>query len=149
MRSDLAFRAPTGRDLEAITALEAASFPSPWKVEFFASELGLANRFNLVLETSDRRLVGYLFTMFFLDELHVNKIAIAPEWRRFGLASEMMERCFAFARENGIATISLEVRESNAPARALYGRLGFVETYVRPRYYPDGESAVVMTKGEG
>ena len=124
--------------------LEGASFPSPWKVEFFASELNAVGRFNLVVVTTDGRLIGYLFTMYFLDELHVNKIAIDASRRRSGLARELMRRCFEFADANDLRTISLEVRESNGAARALYRELGFVESYVRPDYYPEGESAVVM-----
>ena len=106
----------------------------------------MEGRFNLVLETGDGRLIGYLFTMHFLDELHVNKIAVDSEWRRAGLASKLMERCFEFARQNEIRSITLEVRESNEAARGLYRSLGFVEAYVRPRYYPEGESAVVMVR---
>ncbi len=124
--------------------LERASFPSPWKTEFFASELNAAGRFNLVVVTTDGRLVGYLFTMYFLDELHVNKIAIDTERRRSGLARELMRRCFGFADENDLRMISLEVRESNVAARSLYREFGFVESYMRPDYYPEGESAVVM-----
>jgi [ribosomal protein S18]-alanine N-acetyltransferase len=149
MRSDLTFRSPLASDLEAIAALEAASFVSPWKAEFFASELDVAERYNLVLESPDGRLVGYLFTMYCLDELHVNKIAVDPAWRREGIATGIMNRCFSFAEENGIVSITLEVRESNTAARALYRALGFSEIHLRERYYPDGEGAVVMERRAG
>lgn len=149
MRTDLTFRVPRASDVEAIAALEAESFPSPWKAEFFASELELSGRYNLVLINGTGKLIGYLFTMHYLDELHVNKVAIDAAWRRFGLARALMERCFAFALENDITSITLEVRESNAAARALYRALGFTEAYVRPNYYPEGESAVVMARSLG
>jgi ribosomal-protein-alanine N-acetyltransferase len=106
----------------------------------------MTGRFNLVVETRDGVLIGFLFTMFYLDELHVNKIALVPAWRRFGVATVLMEHCFQFASANGITSITLEVRESNEPARALYRALGFTEAYIRPRYYPEGESAVVMIR---
>jgi ribosomal-protein-alanine N-acetyltransferase len=146
MRSDLSFRSPRVTDLVAIAALEEKSFRSPWKEEFFAAELCTPGRFSLVVESDSGRLLGYLFTMHFLDEMHVNKIAVDPAWRRGGLATAIMDRCFAFAIEKGIRVITLEVRESNTAARALYGILGFEEAYVRPRYYPEGESAVVMVR---
>jgi ribosomal-protein-alanine N-acetyltransferase len=57
-----------------------------------------------------------------------------------------MKRCSDFASANGITTISLEVRQSNRGAQAFYKELGFAATYVRPRYYPDGEAAVVMVR---
>lgn len=146
MRSDLRFRAPLESDLHAIAALEEKCFASPWKTEFFASELSAPGRYNLVLEIPDGRLVGFLFTMHFLDEMHVNKIAVDPEYRRFGLGTALMDECFAFAEAHAITSITLEVRASNAAARGLYRTLGFVEAYHRPRYYPDGEAAVVMEK---
>jgi [ribosomal protein S18]-alanine N-acetyltransferase len=146
MRSDLTFRSPLESDVEAIAALEAKCFEFPWKAEFFASELDAFGRYNRVLETPDGTLVGFLFTMHYLDEMHVNKIAVDPEWRRFGLGTALMDECLAFAEANGITSITLEVRESNVAARGLYRTLGFVEAYHRPRYYPDGEAAVVMER---
>ncbi|MCM2314387.1 MAG: ribosomal protein S18-alanine N-acetyltransferase [Thermoanaerobaculia bacterium] len=141
----LIVRGATRADLDAVVALETLSFPVPWRREFFVTEIDAIGRFNIVATTATGELVGYVFAMFFLDEMHVNKIAVEPSWRRKGIAILLMEECFAFARRNGVASVSLEVRESNAPARALYRSIAFVESYTRPRYYPDGESAIVMT----
>ncbi|MGZ5433380.1 MAG: GNAT family N-acetyltransferase, partial [Thermoanaerobaculia bacterium] len=63
-----------------------------------------------------------------------------------GIADALMARCLAFAREHGVETISLEVRRSNKGAQEFYRHLDFESTFVRKRYYPDGESAVVMTR---
>jgi ribosomal-protein-alanine acetyltransferase len=94
----------------------------------------------------DGRVVGYVFTMWFFDEMHVNKIAVAEFARRQGIANSLMQRCIDFARANSISTISLEVRQSNAGAQAFYEYLEFEPKYIRPRYYPDGEAAVVMVR---
>ena len=147
--NDLLFRPAGIADAAAIARLEMAAFPSPWKQEFFESELRAAGRLNLVVEDSSHTLVGYLFTMYFLDELHVNKIAVREDMRRKGLAGQLMDVCFEFARKHGLHRISLEVRESNTAARHFYERLHFTETYRRVRYYPDGETAVVMTRESG
>lgn len=125
-------------------ALETASFPVPWKRQFFVSEIDAIGRFNIVATTAEGELVGYVFAMYFLDEMHVNKIAVEPSWRRNGIALLLMDECFAFGRLNGVTSVSLEVRESNAAARALYRSIAFEERYTRPGYYPDGESAIVM-----
>ncbi|HWS72414.1 MAG TPA: ribosomal protein S18-alanine N-acetyltransferase [Thermoanaerobaculia bacterium] len=135
----------TANDVDAIHALEVAAFPSPWKREFFASELYSSGRFNLVARRN-RVIVGYLFAMWFFDEMHVNKIAVDTNERRKGIADALMDRCFAFARQQRIRLISLEVRQTNAGAQDFYRHLHFEATYVRPRYYPDGEAAVVMTR---
>jgi ribosomal protein S18 acetylase RimI-like enzyme len=84
--------------------------------------------------------------MWFFDEMHINKIAVEESERRKGIADALMDRCLHFARDNGITTISLEVRQSNRGAQAFYEHLDFAPVYVRPRYYPDGEAAVVMVR---
>lgn len=133
------------RDLDAVHAIERASFPAPWRREFFEAELSAPGRFTLVA-TRGEIVVGYIFAMWIFDEMHVNKIAVTRSERRRGIAQELMDRCVNFAREHGVETISLEVRQSNVGAQEFYRRLEFVSTYVRPRYYPDNEAAVVMTK---
>ena len=130
-------------DVEAVHRIEEASFPAPWRREFFASEVKADNRFNIVAK-KDGVVIGYLFGMWVFDEMHVNKIAVDAAYRRQGIADRMMERCFEFARANGISTISLEVRQSNRAAQEFYRSLSFETSYIRKRYYPDGEAAVVM-----
>jgi ribosomal-protein-alanine N-acetyltransferase len=132
-------------DLDAIHSLEVSCFPSPWRRDFFESELRGDSRFHLVARRAGQ-LIGYLFAMWFFDEMHVNKIAVAESERRKGIADALMDRCLEFARDNGVNTISLEVRQSNRGAQAFYEHLDFEPTYVRPRYYPDGEAAVVMVR---
>ena len=132
-------------DLDAIHRLEVACFPSPWRRDFFESELRADSRFHLVARRGGV-LIGYVFAMWFFDEMHVNKIAVAESERRKGIADALMDRCLDFARQNDVSTISLEVRQSNSGAQAFYEHLDFEPTYVRPRYYPDGEAAVVMVR---
>ncbi|HKB81488.1 MAG TPA: ribosomal protein S18-alanine N-acetyltransferase, partial [Thermoanaerobaculia bacterium] len=145
MADDVQITAARWSDLDAIHALEVDSFPSPWRREFFESELRGDGRFCLVARRGGA-VIGYLFAMWFVDEMHINKIAVAEEQRRTGIAAALMRRCLEFARSNAVATLSLEVRQSNAGAQAFYRTLEFAPKYVRPRYYPDGESAVVMVR---
>lgn len=145
MRDGVLIEAATAMDLDAIHRLETNAFPSPWRREFFESELRGTGRVNLVARRNGS-LIGYLFAMWFLDELHINKIAVDEAERRKGIALALMRECTAFARHNGIRTISLEVRQSNSGAQQFYETLGFASFYVRPRYYPDGEAAVVMMR---
>jgi ribosomal-protein-alanine N-acetyltransferase len=132
-------------DIRDIDALEQRAFPTPWRREFFESELHGSGRYCLVAK-KDGVLVGYVFSMWFFDEMHVNKIAVDERQRRQGIALALMDECLRFARKNGIKTISLEVRKSNEAAQAFYRFLDFEATYTRPRYYPDGEAAVIMVK---
>ena len=135
----------TQADVAAIHRLEAESFPHPWKREFFENELRASGRLSLVA-CRGTSLLGYLFAMWYFDELHVNKIAVAENERRHGIASALMHECLRFARRQRIQQILLEVRKSNSGAQDFYRHLGFDPSYVRQRYYPDGEAAVVMMR---
>ncbi|HEX6084120.1 MAG TPA: ribosomal protein S18-alanine N-acetyltransferase [Thermoanaerobaculia bacterium] len=145
MRDDVVIETATRADLDGIHRIEQASFPAPWRRDFFLSELSSDGRFALVAR-QDHEVIGYLFAMWIFDEMHVNKIAVDERMRRRGIADELMARCFDFARKHAVRTISLEVRLSNAGAQEFYRHLDFESSYLRPRYYPDGEAAVVMVR---
>jgi ribosomal-protein-alanine N-acetyltransferase len=132
-------------DMDEVYALELRAFPVPWRREFFESELRGSGRYNLVAKKHGR-VIGYVFAMWFFDEMHVNKIAVDERERRQGVALALMEECLRFATINRIKTISLEVRKSNQGAQDFYRVLEFAASYTRPRYYPDGEAAVVMVR---
>lgn len=132
-------------DVREIHALEQRCFPSPWRREFFESEIINDGRYNLVARR-DGVVADYLFAMWFADEMHINKIAVDASLRRQGIALSLMQRCLGFAEEQGVTSISLEVRRSNDEAQRFYSFLGFEAEYIRKGYYPDGEAAVVMTK---
>ena len=72
-------------DVDEIHDLEARAFPNPWRREFFDSELRGSGRYNLVARKHGR-IVGYVFTMWFFDEMHINKIAVDERERRQGIA---------------------------------------------------------------
>jgi ribosomal-protein-alanine N-acetyltransferase len=145
MRDDVVIETATRADVDGIHRIEQASFPAPWRREFFVSELNAEGRFALVARWKDE-VVGYLFAMWIFDEMHVNKIAVDERIRRQGIADELMARCFAFARKHDVRAISLEVRLSNTGAQEFYRHLDFESSFLRPRYYPDGEAAVVMVR---
>jgi len=143
--NEVEIRIATPGDVDEVHALEMRAFPAPWRRDFFESELRASGRFNLIARRGGK-LIGYLFSMWFFDEMHVNKIAVAEQERRKGIAAELMDKCIRFARANRINSISLEVRKSNSGAQEFYRTLDFTPSYTRPRYYPDGEAAVVMMK---
>jgi [ribosomal protein S18]-alanine N-acetyltransferase len=137
-------RAASG-DLSEVHALEVRCFPQPWRREFFASEITNESRYNLVARRNGV-VAGYLFAMWFADEMHINKIAVDAGLRRQGIALAMMQRCLGFAAEHAVTSIWLEVRSSNDEAQQFYAFLGFEPEYIRNGYYPDGEAAVVMMR---
>ena len=132
-------------DLREVHALEVRCFPSPWRREFFESEITNDSRYNLVARRNGA-VVGYLFAMWFADEMHINKIAVDATLRRQGIARAMMQHCLGFAAEHSVTSMWLEVRSSNDEAQQFYAFLGFEPEYIRNGYYPDGEAAVVMMR---
>ncbi len=141
----LAVRDARATDLDAVAALEAISFPVPWKKEYFASEIGAPYRFNRVARASDGSLAGYVFCAFAGGEIHVHKIAVAPLLRQRGVARLLMNEVLRFAARISAEEIYLEVRPTNAAARNFYVGLGFRDVGRRTAYYADGEDALVMS----
>lgn len=136
-------------DVAEVTAIEQASFPVPWRREFFESELRELHppRYNRVLERQlpgMPRLAAYLFAVILFDEFHVNKIATHPAVRGEGHGRRLMRDAIDAARDRRAASIVLEVRLSNAEAIRFYRAFAFVEVGRRKRYYKDGEDARVM-----
>src|SRR5256885_8217218 len=99
MPDDVRIALVTPADVDAIHHLEVASFPSPWRRDFFESELHGSGRLCLAAKR-DGQLIGYLFSMWFFDEMHVNKIAVDERERRKGIANELMRQCLTFARDH-------------------------------------------------
>ena len=132
-------------DLDALEALERECFPEPWNRRLIESELVADGRVNLVWTGGDR-VTGYLLSMQIFEDLHVNKIGTLQSLRRTGIAKELMDAVAAIAEERGCTLISLEVRDTNLSALAFYEALGFRVEYVRRRYYPSGEDALVMSR---
>lgn len=139
-------RAPAPGDQRALELLEQACFPDPWPGRFFAKEMAAPRRYCRVLADPGDQLVGYLFCAWQHLDLHVLKIGVAPGFRRQGLGRRLMESAERHVESQGGESVTLEVRESNAEARVLYRGMGYRWVGTRPRYYPDGEDALVMTK---
>ena len=133
------------RHVRAVARIERRVFPDPWSESLVRAELDNALSRWFVLE-SGREVLGYVAVMNIAGEVHVTNVAVVPEYRRRGLARLLLSRAIAYARAAGAFCMTLEVRESNTPAIALYRSFGFVPVGLRPRYYQDPqESALLMT----
>ena len=129
-------------DLPSVISIERRSFPTPWSLAMFVLELSKPSGICLAAEDEDG-LVGYLVCARYDDVWHLMNVAIHPERRRRGVATELIERLFDEA--GGGARFTLEVRISNGPAIAMYERFGFKSAGRRRRYYHDnGEDALIM-----
>jgi ribosomal-protein-alanine N-acetyltransferase len=125
-------------DLDAVLAIEQQSFSMPWTDAMFRSELQNERTSRLLVaraEATSGPLVGYIAYRIVLDEMHVILIAVAPAWRRRGVARQLLCQAMDQARTLGCIRATLEVRVSNTPALQLYYSLRFAPVGTRPKYY--------------
>jgi [ribosomal protein S18]-alanine N-acetyltransferase len=135
-------------DLDAIEAIERASYPTPWSRSMFAGELAKPTSLSLGA-VEDGKLVGYLVISRYVDAWHVMNVAVDPSHRRRGIATALLERLFEVTRDEARRGYTLEVRVSNAGAIRLYERLGFQARGTRRGYYTDNrEDAVIMWRDQ-
>ena len=135
------------RDLEAIEAIERASYPTPWSRSMFAGELAKPSSVCLGAFDSDHEgaLVGYAIVSRYVDAWHVMNIAVAPVHRRRGIAVALLDRLFVLTNGDPRRGYTLEVRVSNEGAIKLYEQLGFHRRGIRRGYYTDNrEDALIM-----
>jgi [ribosomal protein S18]-alanine N-acetyltransferase len=136
-------------DLDRVTALEQAVFPSPWTDEMFIHELDKGDRALYLLAERGARLLGYIGAQLFGNEVHITNMAVDEELRRRGLGSALLINMARRGAAGGARWLTLEVRESNSEARLFYRLFGFDEVGIRRGYYVEsGEDAVVMVTGD-
>ena len=129
-------------DLPSVLSIERRSFPTPWSLAMFVLELSTPSGLCLAAATA-QGLTGYLVCSRYADVWHLMNVAVAPETRRQGIATTLMQRLFEQAGDD--ARFTLEVRTSNEEAIAMYRRFGFRPAGRRRRYYHDnGEDALIM-----
>lgn len=144
MTNEITICPMTEEDLDQVLAVEQACFPSPWLRQHFLDELKSSYAFPLSAFAADGSLVGFICPMLLLDEGHILDVAVDPACRGKGVGRLLVQRVLDDCRAGGASFVSLEVRVSNDSAIALYGKMGFVETGRRRRYYKDGEDALMM-----
>ena len=139
-------RIMTENDVDEVAELDKKCFAIPWSRRSFADETknSLATYFVAV---DNGKIAGYCGYWSIADEGDITNIAVLPQYRRMGVASELLNALIKSTIEKNIIKLNLEVRKSNAPAKALYEKFGFFVIGERKRYYSDNnEDALIMTK---
>jgi ribosomal-protein-alanine N-acetyltransferase len=134
-------------DLDEVMSIERLSFSNPWHETTFQGEIqneGISFPM-VVVDRILKRIAGYVLVWKSHDDVQINNIAVHPDFRRSGIGEAMLRDVLGWARSAGAVFVSLEVRVSNASARALYEKQGFRLLAVRKSYYtkPD-EDALVL-----
>ena len=129
-----------------VAQLERECFHDPWSESSIASEL--KNPLSLWLVALDgQQVAGYVGSQSVMGEADMMNIAVLPQYRRMGIAQELVGRLVTALQENEVHALTLEVRASNEPAKALYSKLGFYQVGCRPNYYRNPkEDALILRK---
>lgn len=124
----------TAEHVPSIARIEAECFSTPWSQQSLTDELNVSAAV-FITALIDGDVAGYMGMHHLGDVGYVCNVAVAPGFRRRGVASALIRAQIKYARANALSEISLEVRSSNEPARALYEKFGFVRLGTRPNFY--------------
>lgn len=133
-------------DIPEVLHLEREAFGQmAWHAGDFEAAIASKCDFPLVIRTTG--LAGYAVLRIIAPEAEVENICVAPACRRSGVGEALMEAMLRLAAERDAERIFLEVRAHNEPAKALYRKRGFIESYRRKNYYQGPtEDAIIMMK---
>ena len=132
--------------LDALTEVDVLCFSHPWTRDGLKAELTSDTACFVVAEL-DGTAVGCVGMHCICGECYIDKVAVHPDCRRHGIAQALVQYLIEDALKHHAEFMTLEVREGNAPAIALYSKLGFRPVGVRKNYYLDPEEdAVLMTR---
>lgn len=130
----------------AVAELEKLCFSAPWSENAVRSELTNPLSLWLVAVENDR-VVGYVGSQTVLDEADMMNVAVSPDERQKGVGRALVTALVERLKANGVRCLTLEVRSSNEPAKALYQKLGFTQVGRRPNYYrAPREDALILRK---
>ena len=137
----------TQTQLEQIEKIEQQCFSCPWTLDQLRSQLSDDRHVFLAAVAESGTVLGYVGMMFVLDEGYISNVAVAPAYRRQGVADALISALMTRAEELNLAFVTLEVRAGNEPAKSLYAKHGFVPVGRRKNYYDlPKEDAILMTR---
>lgn len=144
MNGEITLRRMTLTDVEAVHAIEAATFPRPWTRQDFIKEMTQNACARYLVAEKDGEIIGYAGAWIVLDEAHVTNVAVRRDQRGRGVGRLLTAGLMQYAANLGVAYATLEVRRGNEIAKRLYQTLGFEYAGARKRYYEDnGEDALI------
>jgi ribosomal-protein-alanine N-acetyltransferase len=131
-------------DVDTVVEMERRCFPTAWRPEAFHNELKNERACYLVARRRGKP-IGYAGMWVVADEAHITTLAVSPRHRRRGIGARLLRALLAEAYRRGARRITLEVRETNPAAQAMYEKHGFTRIAILRAYYSDtGEDGIVM-----
>lgn len=144
MNETLEIRELQDSDIEALSAIEAASFSMPWSPQDFRDLLS-RDYCRYLVALVDGQIAGCAGFTNICKEGNIDNVVVAESYRGQGVATRLLAELLARGEAEGVEAFTLEVRVSNAPAIHVYEKLGFVSEGIRPRFYEKPvEDAMIM-----
>ena len=152
-RNSVMIERMTEHDLLEVVEIEEISNLSPWGWDAYHLELQcgsgslmLVARLPVDENIADKSIVGFIVAREMANEIHVNNVAVKPEYRRLGIGENLVRAVLAWGRDKDSTQAVLEVRAQNVVAQKLYRTCGFEVIGRRRRYYKAPvEDALLMS----
>ena len=147
----ITYREMIALDIPVLVGMEKEIYPeSPWSAAQFREELaGIPRSRKYVVAIDESEIVGYGGIALAGDVADIHTLTVTPEFRRQGIATELLRQLEEWASAQGITTFMLEMREGNSEAQPLYEKHGYEVISKRDNYYSRGIHALIMRKESG
>jgi ribosomal-protein-alanine N-acetyltransferase len=148
--AEIIIRQMMAGDIEQVHALDQRSFPTPWPLKSFKYELEQNKAAHMWVaeetnENLEKKIIGTIVVWLLIDDAHIATLAVDEPYHRKGIASQLIFTALSQLVGKGAVLSTLEVRETNTAAQALYLGFGFQPVGRRRAYYRDsGEDAIIM-----
>ena len=144
----ISYREMAALDIPVLVGMEKSIYPeSPWSAAQFREELsGVPRTRKYIIAQNGTDIVGYAGIAIAGDVADIHTLTVVPEFRRRGIASEMLRNLEQWALEKKVVAVMLEMREGNAEAQPLYEKYGYRVISRRDNYYAPKIHALIMRK---
>ncbi len=143
-KTEFNIRPLNSADIDAVFAIEKAVYEDPWSFDLIQQSLSAPMTYAFGLFRNSEICAYSIFQIIF-TEGHILNLAVSDRFQKQGWGRKLLDAVLDFGKNRGVHSFFLEVRPTNESAKQLYEKRGFRQLFVRPHYYSNGESAIVMT----
>lgn len=143
------YRLATSEDFEQVLQIENECFKQPYSRKELEYEFNENPVNKIIVAEEEGKVIGFIDFLITFNSSTIMQVAVTSNYRGRGIATQLlaeMEKSFPTEIDDVVETITLEVRESNEAAKALYLKNGYEIVVLKKNYYKDGENAIYMLK---
>ena len=143
--SQFNFRPTLLEDIDELLPINFEAFGEKhWSRDIFVREMD--NQYSIYYTVTDKnnKILAFIGFWIILDEMHVMTLAVSSEAKRQGIAEALLLMSLRDSFKARVRSVTLEVKANNEPAIALYDKYQFKKQGMRPKYYPDGQAALLL-----